>query len=60
MLTLSGVFMLMTLVVFVLYGLCAAGMRDKVLTRPRVLRRLRQTFAVSFVALGAKLATTSR
>lgn len=60
MLGLSAVFMLMTLVVFAIYGLFAAGVREKVLTRPQVLLRLRQVFAASFVALGAKLATTSR
>lgn len=30
------------------------------LARPRVVRRLRQVFAVSFVALGARLAVTER
>src|SRR5215475_10199838 len=42
MLTLSGVFMLMTFVVFVGYGLFAAAIRDHVITRPRVLTWMRR------------------
>ncbi|MBA4224305.1 MAG: lysine transporter LysE [Methylobacterium sp.] len=60
MLELSGVFMAMTFVVFALYGLFAAAMRDKVVTRPAVMAWLRRTFAAAFVALGAKLALTER
>lgn len=60
MLELSGVFMAMTFVVFALYGLFAAAMRDKVVTRPAVMAWLRRSFAAAFVALGAKLALTER
>ncbi|AZO76297.1 MULTISPECIES: LysE family translocator [unclassified Bosea (in: a-proteobacteria)] len=60
MLELSGVFMAMTFIVFALYGLFAAAMRDKVVTRPKVMAWLRRTFAAAFVALGAKLALTER
>jgi threonine/homoserine/homoserine lactone efflux protein len=60
MLTLSGVFMLMTFVVFVLYGLFAAAVRDHVISRPRVLAWMRRSFAAAFVALGAKLALADR
>jgi threonine/homoserine/homoserine lactone efflux protein len=60
MLELSAVFMLMTFVVFVGYGLFAASVRDHVISRPRVLRWLRRTFAGAFVALGAKLAFADR
>jgi threonine/homoserine/homoserine lactone efflux protein len=60
MLALSGVFMLVTFVVFAAYGLFAAAFRRQVLTRPRVLTWMRRTFAGAFVALGAKLAATSR
>jgi threonine/homoserine/homoserine lactone efflux protein len=56
MLGLSVVFMAMTFVVFALYGLCAAYLRDRVLRSKRVLRRMRQAFAATFVALGARLA----
>lgn len=60
MLTLSGVFMAMTLVVFAGYGLFAAAVREHLISRPRIVRRMRQTFAASFVVLGAKLAVTTR
>lgn len=60
MLALSGVFMLMTFVVFVGYGLFAAAIRDHVITRPRVLTWMRRAFAAAFVALGAKLAVAER
>ncbi len=60
LLALSGVFMLMTFVVFSGYGMCAAALRAHLVERPRIVERLRRLFAVSFVALGAKLATTAR
>ncbi|WP_186419473.1 LysE family translocator [Bosea sp. CS1GBMeth4] len=60
MLELSGVFMAMTFVVFALYGLFAAAMRDKVVSRPAVMAWLRRSFAAAFVALGARLALTER
>ena len=60
MLVLSAVFMLMTFVVFVGYGLFAASMRDHVISRPRVLTWMRRTFAGAFVALGARLALADR
>jgi threonine/homoserine/homoserine lactone efflux protein len=56
MVALSLVFMGITFVVFVIYGALAAGVRDQVLSRPRVLAWMRRTFAASFVALSAKLA----
>jgi threonine/homoserine/homoserine lactone efflux protein len=60
MLELSGAFMAMTLVVFVLYGLFAAGVRDRVITRPKAMAWLRRSFAVGFAALGARLAFAER
>ena len=60
MLVLSAVFMLLTFVVFVAYGLFAASVRNHVISRPRVLTWMRRTFAAAFVALGAKLALAER
>jgi threonine/homoserine/homoserine lactone efflux protein len=60
MLGLSAVFMVVTFVVFVGYGLFASSVRDHVISRPRVLTWLRRTFAGAFVALGARLATAER
>ena len=60
MLVLSLVFMLLTFVVFVGYGLFAAAIRTHVISRPAVLKWMRRTFAAAFVALGAKLAVAER
>lgn len=60
MLMLSAVFMVLTFVVFVGYGLFAAAIRSHVISRPRVLTWMRRTFAAAFVALGAKLALAER
>jgi len=60
MLELSGVFMLATFVIFAIYGLFAAAMRDRVVSSPRVMAWMRRTFAAAFVALGARLALTER
>ena len=60
MLLLSTVFMAMTFVVFALYGVCASLLRDRVLSRPRLVDRIRKTFAASFAVLGARLAVESR
>ncbi len=60
MLELSAVFMLLTFVVFVGYGLFAAAVRSRVIARPRVLAWMRRTFAAAFVALAAKLALADR
>lgn len=60
MLELSGVFMLMTFVVFVGYGLFAASVRKQLLSRPSVLVWMRRTFAAAFVGLAARLALADR
>ncbi|MEU9096170.1 LysE family translocator [Streptomyces sp. NPDC048361] len=60
MLELSAVFMLMTFIVFVVYGAFAAGVRDHIVSRPKVMAWMRRTFAVAFVGLGLKLADASR
>src|SRR3954471_11974424 len=56
MLLLSLVFMAMTLVVFIAYGLLASMAREKILSRPRVMTWMRRTFAAAFAALAVKLA----
>lgn len=60
MVELSAVFMLLTFVVFVGYGVFAAAIRDHVISRPRVLTWMRRAFAGAFVALGARLAVSDR
>jgi len=56
MLELSAVFMVMTFVVFALYGLFASLVRDRVVSRPHVMTWLRRAFAGGFALLGVKLA----
>ena len=60
MVALSGVFMLVTFVVFTGYGAFAAAMRDHVIARPQVMTWMRRVFAGSFVGLGIKLAIADR
>ncbi len=60
MLELSAVFMLLTFVVFVGYGVFAAAVRTHVVSRPRVMTWMRRVFAGSFVALGVKLVLPDR
>ncbi len=60
MLLLGGTFMGMTLVVFMLYGLLANGVRIYVLSSPKTLKYVQRTFAVIFAMLGTKLALTEQ
>ncbi len=60
MLTLSAIFMGLTAIVFALYGLAAAKMRDQVLSRPAVMTWFRRGFAAAFGALGLRLAFAER
>jgi threonine/homoserine/homoserine lactone efflux protein len=60
MLALSAAFMAMTFAVFAVYGLLAAATRERVLSRPELLARLRKVFAACFLALSGRLALESR
>ncbi len=60
MLVLSGVFMLMTFLVFIAYGLLANHVRHLVANSPHVIQRSQKVFAGMFVALGIKLALTEK
>ena len=57
---LAGVFMLMTLAVFVVYGLLAHAFRSAVIESARVQNWLRRGFAAAFAGLGAQLALQER
>ncbi len=56
MVMLGAVFMVMTLAVFILYGVFAAAARDWVLASERTMRWLNRTFASVFALLAARLA----
>jgi len=60
LLVLSGVFMAMTFVVFVVYGLLAHSLRRSVIESPRVQAWLRRGFAAAFAGLGIRLAIADR
>jgi len=60
MLELSAVFMLVTFVVFVAYGVFAAAVRNRVLSSPRVMTWMRRVFAGTFVGLAGRLALADR
>ena len=60
LLLLSGVFMAMTFIVFVGYGVLAHTFRKAVVESPRVQGWLRRGFAAAFAALGARLALPDR
>ena len=60
MIEMSGVFMLLTFIVFALYGIFAALMRDYVVTRPKIMQWLRRSFSAAFTALAVKLAVSQR
>jgi threonine/homoserine/homoserine lactone efflux protein len=60
LLILSGVFMAMTFVVFVIYGFLAHAFRRAVIESPRVQSWLRRGFAAAFAGLGINLALSDR
>jgi threonine/homoserine/homoserine lactone efflux protein len=60
MLTLSIVFMIMTLVIFVLYGILAGGIRAYLTNSSKVMKRTQQVFAVLFAGFAVKLAFSEK
>jgi threonine/homoserine/homoserine lactone efflux protein len=60
MFIMSVVFMGMTLIIFILYGISANGVRRHVVNSPKVIVWLQRSFAVIFAALGVKLAMTDQ
>jgi threonine/homoserine/homoserine lactone efflux protein len=57
---LGGVFMLMTLAVFVVYAYASATVRDRVLGAPVVLRWVQRSLGTLLIGLAARLAVTDR
>lgn len=55
MLGLGAVFVLMTLVVFALYGILASGVSSYLINSPKALKRVQKSFAVLFAILAARL-----
>ncbi|WAW09632.1 LysE family translocator [Oxalobacter vibrioformis] len=57
---LSVTFMLMTQVVFIVYGVFAGLMRENVINRPVIMKWMRRSFAAAFGLLAARLAWAQR
>jgi threonine/homoserine/homoserine lactone efflux protein len=57
---LGGVFMLMTLAVFVVYAWASATVRDRVLRAPVVLRWFQRSLGALLIGFAARLALTDR
>lgn len=60
MLIFGGVFMLLTFLVFALYGALAAGLRQQVLSRPRIMVWTQRSFAAALGLMGLRLALADR
>jgi threonine/homoserine/homoserine lactone efflux protein len=50
----------MTLVIFILYGIAASGIRAYLTTSSNVMKRAQQAFAVIFAGLAVKLALSEK
>lgn len=59
-LLLGAIFMVMTVMIFIGYGLFASLLRQQVLNRPGVLKAVKWCFASVFMALGLRLALSDR
>lgn len=60
LLFLGIVFMGITLTIFILYGFAANSVRRYVINSPKMIVGLQRSFAVTFAALGLKLAASDR
>ncbi|WLR92785.1 LysE family translocator [Shinella zoogloeoides] len=60
MLVLGGVFMLLTFLVFAVYAALAAGLRQQVLSRPKIMVWTQRGFAAALGLMGLRLALADR
>lgn len=60
LLGLSGVFMSMTLAVFLIYAAFAAGIRQRILSTPTLLRRIEQSLGLMLIGFATRLAIAER
>jgi threonine/homoserine/homoserine lactone efflux protein len=59
-LILGIIFMTMTLIIFIGYGLFSSLLRQKVLNSPKILKAIKWCFASVFIALGVRLALSEK
>jgi len=60
MVLLSVIFMAMTLIIFILYGISANGVRSYILNSPKAITWLQRSFAAIFATIGVKLAMSDQ
>ena len=60
MMGLSAIFMSMTLVIFILYGVLASGISKYLINSPKAIKRMQRFFAVIFAGLAVKLALSEQ
>ena len=60
MLLLSGMFMLMTFIVFIFYGVFSSHSKELIVSSPKVLDKIKKAFSIFFVLLSAKLAFSDK
>ena len=60
MLILGGVFMMLTFLVFAVYAALAAGLRQQVLSRPKIMVWTQRSFAAALGRMGLRLALADR
>jgi threonine/homoserine/homoserine lactone efflux protein len=60
LISLATIFMVMTFVVFILYGGFAALVRDALISKPAIMVWMKRGFAGAFASLGLKLALSER
>jgi len=54
------IFMAMTIIIFICYGIFSSLLRQKVLSSPRILKTIKWCFASVFMALGVRLALSEK
>jgi threonine/homoserine/homoserine lactone efflux protein len=59
-LLLGAIFMAMTIVIFICYGMFASLVRQKILNSPKILKAIKWCFASVFMALGVRLALSEK
>jgi len=60
MILLSAVFMLMTFIIFVIYGILASSISAYIAKSPKAIKRMQRSFAVIFAALAVNLALSEQ
>jgi len=60
MIGLSAIFMMMTFVIFALYGILASGISKYLINSPKAIQRMQRSFAIIFAGLALKLALSEQ